>query len=300
MKNTKPFIICLLIIISHIVSCKQKIDNDSSKINKNKIEHVIKHKLTCQEIVEKLVKSSNLDLKSYEGFFIDIDNIENDTMLIHVYFENNLSDDPKQKQIVESTIAWLRLIPNEQKLYNITIDPEKPIELRFDKKILVDNDIFKSCEIKQDISLRTDSKYKLCILPFDFQEYYSICVYPFNESECNQNYPKYSFNEKSEIFNIVGEEFYFFEYMYLPEINNFKPIILCDNTSDTENYYLIITDNKKIISSLQIGKMDGKTIKDFTISKDHKIRIYSRKTSKNPRILQMTYKITNTGEILKI
>ena len=88
--------------------------------------------------------------------------------------------------------------------------------------------------------------------------------------------------------------------MYLPEINNFKPIILCDNTSDTENYYLIITDNKKIISSLQIGKMDGKTIKDFTISKDHKIRIYSRKTSKNPRILQMTYKITNTGEILKI
>lgn len=37
---------------------------------------------------------------------------------------------------------------NNQKLYNVTADPENPKELKFDKSILANNNIFKICEIK--------------------------------------------------------------------------------------------------------------------------------------------------------
>ncbi len=182
MINKRTFTILLLILLNNILSCKQNSDKEFSNIAKQEKEVIKTQKLTCQEIVEKIVKSSDLNLKDYKNYFIDIDKIESDSISIHVYFENNLSDDPKQKQIVESTIAWLLLFPNEQTLYNVTVDPEKPVELKFDKNILTYNDIFRACEIsKKNIHLKDDIKYKTAILPFNFKDFYAACVYPSDE-----------------------------------------------------------------------------------------------------------------------
>lgn len=128
-------------------SCKQnEIKNVS---NFHKTESIkLKKPLSCQEIVEKIVKSSSLDLKLYKEYFVDIENVKKDSISIHVYFENDLSDDPKQKQIVESTIAWLLLMPNKKKLYDVSVDPENPVELNFDKKIFEENNIFSTCNIE--------------------------------------------------------------------------------------------------------------------------------------------------------
>lgn len=301
MINKKTFTILLLILLNNILSCKQNSDKGLSNIVKREKEVINTQKLTCQEIVEKIVKSSDLNLKDYKNYFIDIDKIENDSISIHVYFENNLSNDPKQKQIVESTIAWLLLLPNDQTLYNVTVDPEKPVELKFDKNILTYNDIFRACEIsKENIHLKGDIKYKTAILPFNFKDFYTACVYPSDEKKCNENYPKYDYDKKSELFKIIGNKFYFSEYTYLPIINDFKPVILYDNTSDIESYYLIVIKNGKIISNLLIAKMDGESIQDFNITKEYAIILYKAKNSNDPKKEIGRYKISDNGNIIKL
>ncbi len=57
--------------------------------------------------------------------------MQSDSLKIQVYTENNLSDNPNSKQIVESTIAWLIFIPTSQKLINVTSDPQNPINLKY-------------------------------------------------------------------------------------------------------------------------------------------------------------------------
>lgn len=297
MINKKILIIFLITLFTNTISCKQNSDKSLS-ISKKEKKNIVTQKLTCQEIVEKIIKSSNLYLKIYKNYFIDIDKIENDSISIHIYFENNLSDNPEEKQIVESTIAWLLLIPNKKKLYNVTVDPENPVELSFDKSILTYNDIFQACKIsKENIYIRNDLKYKTTVLPFDFEDFYASCIYPSDEKKCNEDYPKYEYNKNSELFKIIGNKLYFSEYVYLPQVNDFKPIILFDNTSDIESYYLIIIKNEKIISNLLIGKMDGESIQDFSISKDYKITLYKRKDSKDIRKKIRNYIISKEGYI---
>lgn len=301
MISKKTFTILLLILLNNILSCKQNSDKRLSDIPEKEKGAINTHKLTCQEIVEKIVKSSDLNLKDYKNYFIDIDKIESDSISIHVYFENNLSDDPEQKQIVESTIAWLLLIPSEQILYNVTVDPEKPVALKFDKHLLAQNDIFRACEISEkNIPLKGDINDKAAILPFNFEDFYAVCVYPSDEKKCSENYPKYDYNEKSELFKIIGSEFYFSEYIYLPAINDFKPVILCDNTSDIEKYYLIVIKDGRIISNLLIGKMDGEGIQDFNILKNYNITLFKRKNRKDARKETGKYKISNDGTIIKL
>lgn len=57
--------------------------------------------------------------------------MQSDSLKIQVYTENNLSDNPNSKQIVESTIAWLIFIPTSKKLINVTSDPQNPINLKY-------------------------------------------------------------------------------------------------------------------------------------------------------------------------
>lgn len=80
-------------------------------------------KTTCEDIIYNIVKSSSLKLNDYKNYFVRVDAVKGDSITVKVYVENNLSDNPKQKQIVESVIAWLLFLPNEEKLFNITTDP---------------------------------------------------------------------------------------------------------------------------------------------------------------------------------
>lgn len=129
MKN-KLFYFILIVLLQ--LNCKRAEHSENQPTNITQDTIVTKKDLSCDDLVMKLVKSSNLDLTDYnDNFFVRIDKIQNDTINIHIYVENNLSDDSKQKQIVESTIAFLIFLPNEKKLLDITADPDNPTEVKF-------------------------------------------------------------------------------------------------------------------------------------------------------------------------
>ncbi len=148
MKNLFYYVTLFLLIIT---SCKEKnIDNvkKDSKTELIKSDTIINKKLSCNEIIRKVIESSDLDLKIYKDYFVRIDEIENDSIKIKVYVENNLSDNPNEKQIVESVIAWLLFLPNESKLLNVTADPDNPVDLKFKYNDI--NSICESCNIKRN------------------------------------------------------------------------------------------------------------------------------------------------------
>lgn len=142
-------------------SCKEEIAKEEKKdilIESTKINNSVKEKLPCDNVIRKVIESSNLDLKIYKDYFVRIEEVKNDSISIQVYFENNLSDNPKEKQIVESTIAWLLFLPNEKKLLNVTADPENPINIKYNFNDL--NSVCESCNIKQienSITTKLDS-----------------------------------------------------------------------------------------------------------------------------------------------
>jgi hypothetical protein len=298
----KNIIITALLVI--LVGCKDTNSQTlNNKIPKNAtIENSIKkvEKPTCEEIINRIVKSSNLNTRNRKDFLTEIDRIEDDNIIIHVYIENNLSDNPKQKQIVESTIAWLSFNPNESKLFNTTADPDNPIELNFDKKILNEIDFFSTCQIeKKEKKQTSNATIKYSILPIDFDEYYSACVNPYDSIKCDKNYPRYSYSEDDDITKVFGKNYHPNNYMYLPKLNNYQPIILCNTDSDIESYDLIVVNDNKIISSLKIGLMDEGSITQFDITKDYIINLYKRKNTSQKNVKWKAYSINQNGKIIE-
>lgn len=289
----------ILIIISLIlISCKDsKLNKPNDSLKETSAENV---EITCGDIVYQIVKSSKLDLRGQNDFLTKIDRIEGDNVTIQVYIENNVPEDPKVKQIVESTIAWLVLNVNDRKLYNTSADPDNPIEVEFDTNILSQNDIFSLCkiekkEVKKDFA---NEKIRYSILPIEFDEYYKACVNPYDSIKCDNNYPKYFFKEDNAIAKVFGNNFHPSDYMYLPKIKDYQPMILCNTDSDIESYDLVVLSDNKIISSLEIGLMNGESITQFNISKDYTISLYKRKNTTEKKVLYKSYIIDNKGSIV--
>lgn len=292
--------IIIVVITLLLISCKDSKKQETNVSLKDKV--VENTKLTCEDIAYQIVKSSNLDVRGEKDFLTQIDRIEGDNITIQVYIENNVSDDPKKKQIVESTIAWLILNVNDNKLFNTSADPDNPIELDFDKKILNEKDVFSVCQItkKEKKSIVLNQKIRYSILPIDFDEYYKACVNPYDSIKCNKNYPKYFYKEEDPIAEIFGNNFHPSDYMYLPKLNNYQPILLCNTDSDIESYDLVILNNNKIISSLEIGIMDGESIMQFNISKDYVINLYKKKNATQKSIFFKSYNINDKGIIVEV
>lgn len=289
----------LIVIVSLIlISCKDsKLEKSNNSLKETPIENV---KITCGDLIYQIVKSSKLDLRGQNDFLTKIDRIEGDNVTIQVYIENNVSEDPKVKQIVESTIAWLVLNVNDRKLYNTSADPDNPIEVEFDTNILSQNDIFSLCkiekkEVKKDLA---NEKIRYSILPIEFDEYYKACVNPYDSIKCDNNYPKYFFKEDNAIAKVFGNNFHPSDYMYLPKIKDYQPMILCNTDSDIESYDLVVLSDNKIISSLEIGLMDGESITQFNISKDYTISLYKRKNTTEKKVFYKSYVIDNKGDIV--
>lgn len=300
--------IFLLLSFFILFSCKNP-QNDSSKIEDNKSLEIPKtkgleietSKLTCEAVIYKIIKSSNLDTKNQKTFFTQIDRIENNKITIHVYFENNLSDNPKVKQMVESTLAWLELDPNESTLYNTTADPDNPIRLNFDKTILESNNFFEICGIVKSLKSKSFEKnINYTTLPIDFDDYYSACVNPYDSIICNKKYPKYFYKENDDFAKLIGKNYHPTDYMYLPKLKDFQPVILCYTETDTESYDLIILNNNRVISTLEIGIMDGQSITQFNVSKDYIITLFKRKNSEEKNKKWKSYKINENGIILEL
>lgn len=146
-----------------------------------------------------------------------------------------------------------------------------------------------------------ERQIKTTILPFDFEEYYEVCIATEESTTaCNKNYPSYEFKEVQNFLNTnenVGEPLVFF----LPaHENDYQPVIFAYTESDVEGYFLYIFKDNKEIANLEIGMMDGETIKDFIIRKDYTVEVYESFPMNKERNLLARYRITKAGEIQKI
>lgn len=295
-KAIKKVVLAVFLIL---IGCKDSTIKELKNKSSNDIGIKKVNGLSCEDVVYKIVKSSNLALRGEKDFLTQIDRIEGDNIIIQVYLENNISDDPTKKQIVESTIAWLTLDLNANKLFNTTADPDNPIELNFDKKLVSQNDVFSLCQIvkKEKKNSVADQNIKYSILPVDFDEYYKACVNPYDSIKCNKNYPKYFFKEEDAIAKIFGNKFHPSDYMYLPKLRDCQPIVLFNTDSDIESYDLVVLKNNKIISSIEIGIMDGESIVQFNISRDYIISLYKKKNANEKKVFLKSYIITDNGII---
>lgn len=143
----------------------------------------------------------------------------------------------------------------------------------------------------------SNEKFRISVLPFDHEDYYSTCYVQFNDKECQSRYPNYSYPENKHILEEYGIKDTPTSFFILPKINGLQPFILAYNESDVEGYDLIIASKNKQISSLQIAEFDGETVNDFIINKNFEIELYTRKNTTEKRILKKKYKIQPDGKI---
>ena len=150
---------------------------------------------------------------------------------------------------------------------------------------------------ESNLTILNDStkEYKYIKLPFDFSDYYNLC---YNEDEkCKQRYPFYTPSESSSVLSYFAIKENPSRVFMLSPYNEFQPIIVAYTDSDVEGYYLFVAKKGKVISSLQIAKMDGESIEDFIINKNFEIDLFSRKNTDEQRVLKRKYKISNDGII---
>lgn len=122
--------------------------------------------INCEEFFRQVVKTSNITaVKNYKDVFVRIESSSEDKIVLEVYVKNNISENSQDQKISENSVAWLHFIPASEKLYDITADPEDPIEVTFNKSLLETNDWRKSCGItpkksenKISNSAKTDCK----------------------------------------------------------------------------------------------------------------------------------------------
>jgi hypothetical protein len=118
--------------------------------------------VNCEEFFRQVVLSSNLSaVKNYKDIFVRIESSSEDKIVLELYVNNNLSESSQSKQTVENAIAWLNFLPASEKLYDITADPEEPIEINFNKALLENYDFRKTCGLnpkKSDDKLSNTAK----------------------------------------------------------------------------------------------------------------------------------------------
>ncbi len=105
-------------------------------------------KYSCEDLLKELVFSSNLEaLKKFRDIAVRSENISAEKMTIEVYAKET-SDRTGELRTVENTVAWLDFIPESKKLYDITADPESPVELNYDKTIFTRHSLSELCGLK--------------------------------------------------------------------------------------------------------------------------------------------------------
>lgn len=105
--------------------------------------------INCEEFYRQIVLSSNLSaVKNYKDIFVRIESSSEDKIVLELYTKNNLSESSANKQIVENAVSWLNFLPGSEKLFDITADPEEPVELNFNKELLTKFDFRGACGLK--------------------------------------------------------------------------------------------------------------------------------------------------------
>lgn len=102
---------------------------------------------TCEDLFRKIVRSSDLEaMKRFNNILIRIENKSNQKVIIELY-TTTISDASGTERKVERTVGWLYFYPTSKRLFDVTNDPDNPVELMFKKELLKENDFNTICEI---------------------------------------------------------------------------------------------------------------------------------------------------------
>lgn len=90
----------------------------------------------CYKAITDIIQSSSFksDLAKKENIRVRIDRQENSKLFLQLF---------ANEKDHEATIAWLRLDKASEKLEDITVDPDKPVSLNYDKSLI--NALRQSC-----------------------------------------------------------------------------------------------------------------------------------------------------------
>ena len=100
----------------------------------------VSNNLSCDELLTQIVQSSNITLivKPSDCYVVQ-DRVEKDDIYAGVYTPTTEGESETM------VLAWIKYNVREAKLYDITKDPDQPIELDFDKKLPVGYDFESQC-----------------------------------------------------------------------------------------------------------------------------------------------------------
>lgn len=108
-------------------SVAKKSEKNMSDTIENLSSKVSISNLSCMQLIDSIVSSSNLD-KGLKHEKRKVDEIDNAVITIKIYNINELK--------VEVPICWLELDTKEKELRDVTADPDNPQRLKFDKSLL--------------------------------------------------------------------------------------------------------------------------------------------------------------------
>ena len=98
-------------------------------------------KQDCNTQLAEIIKHSDFEYPN-KDYYVRIEDTTGGTVIIKVYVRNNLSEDPKKPQMVESVVSWFIIQPQRDGIYQSmnALDPEEPDF----KKLKVDTKAFES------------------------------------------------------------------------------------------------------------------------------------------------------------
>ncbi|MFM9401918.1 hypothetical protein ACKLNQ_08215 [Myroides odoratimimus] len=98
-------------------------------------------KRDCNVQLAKIIKDSDFEYPN-KDYHVRIEDTTEGTVIIKAYVQNNLSDNPKQPQMVESVVSWFIIQPQRDGIYQSmnALDPEEPDF----KKLKIDTKAFES------------------------------------------------------------------------------------------------------------------------------------------------------------
>lgn len=157
---TKKLHIFFIIVV--LLSCKQGTTQLSNKIEKLNVDSSVKgitpdtlkkinyvnrnliqvkaSTFSCQDLLLLLVKSSSFDSKMKKlKFDIRIDKFVGGVATIELTIKNNERNE-------DVALSWLEMDVNKKELRDVTIDPDKPIVLKYDSSLF--RKVIENCKLK--------------------------------------------------------------------------------------------------------------------------------------------------------
>ncbi|WP_294263620.1 hypothetical protein [uncultured Chryseobacterium sp.] len=143
--------LCLILLFNCNKTRKESQPKMAAKADttvKQNIKPNADKKYSCEDLLKELIFSSNLEaLKKFRETAVRIETVSDRKITIEVY-ANEMSDRTGELRTVENTVAWLEFIPESKKLYDITADPQSPVELSYDKTIFTKHSPSELCGLK--------------------------------------------------------------------------------------------------------------------------------------------------------